>query len=58
MRPKRKSRHLPSKDGLHIFDREFAGCGTRGDWVVERELPAWKDVEARRSEKLCGLKAW
>ena len=42
-----------------IFDREFAGCPTRDAWVVERELPAWKEVEARRAGGGGGsLQAW
>jgi asparagine synthase (glutamine-hydrolysing) len=32
-----------------IFDREFGAVGdSRDAWVVERELPSWKEVEARR----------
>ena len=33
-----------------IFDREFGAAGPcREEWVVERELPKWKEVEARRA---------
>ena len=31
-----------------IFDREFAAVATRDKWVVDRELPKWDAVEARR----------
>ena len=43
-----------------IFDREFGACATRDAWVVERELPKWKEVEARQGQQGGGggLKAW
>jgi asparagine synthase (glutamine-hydrolysing) len=37
-----------------IFDREFGACACRHEWVVERELPAWKAIEARRKDAAGG----